>query len=157
MNLFQAKNSVIKYTLRDAQVSLPFMIESTTGWIKTSMVLDREVAGSYRFLVEAQDEGTPSLSALATIQITVLDRNDNDPVMAQRVYDVSVSESAPLGSEIVKVVANDPDENSEIRYEIVSGNVGNVFSISMHQVCLLSCFKALKLLKMKNDRSLISL
>jgi hypothetical protein len=33
------------------------------------------------------------------------------------------------------VVANDPDENSELRYEIVSGNVGNVFSISMHQVC----------------------
>ena len=134
---------MIKYTLRDAQVSLPFMIESTTGWIKTSMALDREVAGSYRFLVEAQDEGTPSLSALATIQITVLDRNDNDPVMAQRVYEVSVSESAPLGSEIVKVVANDPDENSEIRYEIVSGNVGNVFSISMHQGCLFfrfSCF-----------------
>ena len=66
----------------------------------------------------------------------MLDRNDNDPVMAQRVYDVAVSESAPLGSEIVKVVANDPDENSELRYEIVSGNVGNVFSISMHQVCL---------------------
>ena len=63
-----------------------------------------------------------------------MDRNDNDPVMAQRVYDVAVSESAPLGSEIVKVVANDPDENSELRYEIVSGNVGNVFSISMHQV-----------------------
>jgi hypothetical protein len=54
--------------------------------------------------------------------------------MAQRLYDVAVSESAPLGSEIVKVVANDPDENSELRYEIVSGNVGNVFSISMHQV-----------------------
>lgn len=46
------------------------------------------------------------------IQITVLDRNDNDPVMAQRIYDVSISESAPLGSEIVKVVANDPGENS---------------------------------------------
>ena len=70
------------------------------------------------------------------LQITVLDRNDNDPVMAQRVYDVAISESAPLGSEIVKVVANDPDENSELRYEIVSGNVGNVFSISMHQVRL---------------------
>ena len=70
------------------------------------------------------------------LKITVLDRNDNDPVMAQRVYDVAVSESAPLGSEIVKVVANDPDENSELRYEIVSGNVGNVFSISMHQVRL---------------------
>jgi hypothetical protein len=67
--LFQGKNSAIKYSLRDAQASLPFMIEEKTGWIKTSTSLDREVAGSYRFLVEAQDEGTPSLSALATIQV----------------------------------------------------------------------------------------
>jgi hypothetical protein len=67
---FQGKNSLIKYTLRDAQTSLPFMIEEMTGWIKTSTALDREVAGSYRFLVEAQDEGAPSLSALATIQVS---------------------------------------------------------------------------------------
>ena len=60
---------MIKYSLRDAQTTLPFMIVETTGWIKTSTVLDREVAGSYRFLVEAMDEGTPSQTALATIQV----------------------------------------------------------------------------------------
>jgi len=55
--------------LRDPQQSLPFTIEDTTGWIKTKTPLDREVAGSYRFLVEAQDGGEPSLSALATVQV----------------------------------------------------------------------------------------
>ena len=65
--------------------------------------------------------------------ISTLDRNDNDPIMSQRNYDIVVSESEPLGSEILKVVATDPDEDSEIRYEIVGGNVANAFSISSRQ------------------------
>ena len=129
----QGRNSKIEYTLRDTSVRLPFLIEKDTGWIKTSKILDREVAGSYRFYVKAKDQGSPPHSAIANVQISVLDRNDNDPKMSQKVYDIVVSESAPLGSEVLKVVASDPDENSEIRYEIIGGNVGNRFSISSHQ------------------------
>lgn len=87
-----------------------------------------------RFYVEARDQGSPSLSAVATAAITVLDRNDNDPRLSRKVYDIVVSESAPLGSEVLKVVATDPDENSEVRYEIMGGNAGSAFSISSHQV-----------------------
>ena len=88
----------------------------------------------FRFYVEASDGGSPSLSAVATASITVLDRNDNDPRLSRKVYDIVVSESAPLGSEVLKVVATDPDENSEVRYEIMGGNAGSAFSISSHQV-----------------------
>ena len=129
----QDRNSKIEYTLRNTSVRLPFLIEKDTGWIKTSKTLDREAAGSYRFYVQAKDQGSPPHSAIANVQLSVLDRNDNDPKMSQRVYDIVVSESAPLGSEVLKVVATDPDENSEIRYEIIGGNVGNSFSISSHQ------------------------
>ncbi len=127
----QGLNSKVEYSLRDPSPDLPFDIDSTTGWIHTTRTLDREVSGSYRFYVQAKDQGSPnSLSALSTVQISVLDRNDNDPVMSQRSYDIVVSESEPLGSEILKVVATDPDENSEIRYDIVGGNAGHAFSIS---------------------------
>ena len=129
----QGRNSKIEYSLHKTSIRLPFLIEKETGWIKTSKVLDREVAGSYRFNVQAMDQGSPPHSAIAHVQISVLDRNDNDPKMSQRVYDIVVSESAPLGSEVLKVVASDPDENSEIRYEIIGGNLGNSFSISSHQ------------------------
>ena len=50
--------------------------------------------------------------------------------MSQRSYDIIVSESEPLGKEVLKVVATDPDENSEIRYDIVGGNIAHAFSIS---------------------------
>ena len=127
----QGLNSKIGYSIRDPSPDLPFDVDKTTGWIHTTRTLDREIAGSYRFYVEAKDQGSPrSRSAISTVQISVLDRNDNDPVMSQRNYDIVVSESEPLGSEILKVVATDPDENSEIRYDIVGGNVANAFSIS---------------------------
>ncbi len=130
----QGRNSKIEYALRDVGPDLPFTIEKTNGWIYTTRTLDREVAGSYRFYVVAKDQGSPrSRSAISTVQISVLDRNDNDPVMSQRVYDIAVSESEPLGSEVLKVVATDPDENSEIRYEIVGGNVAHAFAISSRQ------------------------
>ena len=130
----QGLNSKIQYSLREPSLDLPFDVDETTGWIHTTRSLDREVSGSYRFFIEASDQGSPkSRSAIATIQISVLDRNDNDPVMSQRNYDIVVSESEPLGSEILKVVATDPDENSEIRYEIVGGNIAHAFSISSRQ------------------------
>lgn len=127
----QGLNSKIEYSVREPPSDLPFDVDKTTGWIHTTRTLDREIAGSYRFYIEAKDQGAPrSRSAISTIQISVLDRNDNDPVMSQRNYDIAVSESEPLGSEILKVVATDPDENSEIRYDIVGGNVAHAFSIS---------------------------
>jgi cadherin EGF LAG seven-pass G-type receptor 1 len=130
----QGLNSKMEYSLRDTNPDLPFDIEKTSGWIHTTRNLDREVAGAYRFYVVAKDQGIPrSRSAISTVQISVLDRNDNDPVMSQRTYDIAVSESEPLGSEVLKVVATDPDENSEIRYEIVGGNVAHAFTISSRQ------------------------
>lgn len=127
----QGLNSKIEYSIRDPPQELPFDIDKTNGWIHTTRNLDREISGSYRFYVEARDQGAPqSRSAISTVTISVLDRNDNDPVMSQRNYDIAVSESEPLGSEILKVVATDPDENEEIRYDIVGGNVGHAFSIS---------------------------
>ena len=130
----QGLNSKIEYSLRDPTPDLPFDVDKTTGWIHSTRTLDHEIAGSYRFYVEAKDQGAPRVrSAISTVQISVLDRNDNDPVMSQRNYDILVSESEPLGSEILKVVATDPDENSEIRYDIVGGNVAHAFSISSRQ------------------------
>ena len=68
----QGRNSKIQYSLRDTQVQLPFMVEESSGWIKTTRTLDREVAGAYRFYVEARDQGSPSHSALATVQVRLL-------------------------------------------------------------------------------------
>ena len=60
----QGQNSRLEYSLRQSSGNvrdggLPFVMEKDSGWIKTAKTLDREVAGSYRFYVEARDQGSP--------------------------------------------------------------------------------------------------
>ncbi|QQP58448.1 Starry night, partial [Caligus rogercresseyi] len=131
-------NSRISYSLakvssRNNKRELPFAIDKETGWITTTMALDRETDHAYRIFVLAEDNGLPRLSSTATVNINVLDRNDNDPHFPEPKYDVRVSESAKLGTEIITLSAIDNDADSQLRYEIAGGNTRNRFSISTQQ------------------------
>uniref|UniRef100_A0A8D2L5U1 Cadherin domain-containing protein n=1 Tax=Varanus komodoensis TaxID=61221 RepID=A0A8D2L5U1_VARKO len=87
--------------------------------------LDRERTPEYNITVTASDAGSPPLSThkSITLQINVTDANDNPPVFSQEIYRVSLSENAPLGSQVLQVVASDQDEGSyaQIRYHF--GNI----------------------------------
>jgi len=49
-------------------------------------LLDREVAATYRLLVEARDQGVPVRSNIATVMLNILDINDNPPQVSATVY-----------------------------------------------------------------------
>ncbi len=53
--------------------------------------------------VLAQDGGSPPLNSTATIEVIVKDANDNAPEFEQAEYNISISENAPRGSQIIKV------------------------------------------------------
>ena len=110
-------NSVIQYTLQGTSV---FSINSTSGVINLSSVLDHEVQSSYSFSITASDEGSPSLSSTAQVAILISDENDNPPVFQQSSYSASVSESSSPGQLILSVVATDADigQNANITYYI---------------------------------------
>ncbi|KAH0618099.1 hypothetical protein JD844_017083 [Phrynosoma platyrhinos] len=82
--------------------------------------LDREQVASYRLVVTAHDQGTPSLSATSILMVPVSDVNDNAPAFLQPSYTVFVKENNPPGAHIFTVSASDPDmaENSLISYWI---------------------------------------
>ncbi|XP_075054561.1 protocadherin-16 [Mixophyes fleayi] len=83
-------------------------------------------------LVEARDNGSPSLASFVTVQILLMDVNDHSPTFPQQQYTASVPEDLPLGSTILILEATDADlspENSILDYTILSGNVGNVFQV----------------------------
>ncbi|XP_071746088.1 LOW QUALITY PROTEIN: protocadherin-like wing polarity protein stan [Lepeophtheirus salmonis] len=131
-------NSRISYSLANVTSNYqnkypPFVIDRETGWITTTNSLDRETSHSYRIFARAEDNGLPRLSSTATVNINVLDRNDNDPRFSQQKYEVRVSESAKLGTEIITLSAIDNDADSQLRYEVVGGNTRNRFSISTQQ------------------------
>lgn len=82
--------------------------------------LDRETTSTYSLLIEALDGGSPPLRGQMTVNITIQDVNDNQPIFNQSRYFATVPENATVGTSILQVHATDADanENGEVEYSI---------------------------------------
>uniref|UniRef100_A0A3Q2P1A5 Protocadherin alpha-8 n=1 Tax=Fundulus heteroclitus TaxID=8078 RepID=A0A3Q2P1A5_FUNHE len=76
-------------------------INSETGDIVAMRQFDFETLKTFRFQVVASDSGTPSLSSNVTVNVFILDQNDNAPVI---LYPVSSNGSAEGVEEIPRNV-----------------------------------------------------
>ena len=99
--------------------------------ISTNKSLDREDIPFYTLLIQASDKGTPPLIETVSVNVTILDVNDNSPVFSESLFTVIVSESLPVGSQFLNVTASDADigDNALLTWSIMSGNTGNVMAI----------------------------
>ncbi|XP_053812880.1 protocadherin gamma-A10-like [Vidua chalybeata] len=80
--------------------------------------LDREQQAAHHLILTATDNGSPVKSGSTTVEIIVLDGNDNAPEFTQSVYKVTVREDVAVGSRVLQVTASDRDEgpNAEVKY-----------------------------------------
>ncbi|XP_051655356.1 cadherin-9 isoform X2 [Manacus candei] len=111
-----------------------FSVDPETGIIKTALPdMSRENREQYQVVIQAKDMGGQmgGLSGTTTVNITLTDVNDNPPRFPQRTYQFSSPESAPPGTPLGRIKANDPDvgENAEIEYSISSGDGSDMFDI----------------------------
>ncbi|CAL9692671.1 unnamed protein product [Knipowitschia caucasica] len=146
----------VSYSIQNAN-EYPFSIHRTTGVITIHHSLDYETAKSYSFVVEAVDHGYPPLSSTATVEVEVLDVNDNYPIIVEPkskrgIASVSVPVNAEKGEIMAElgngeqiptqhkaerflaltVKATDLDEgiNSELRYVLrKENNYDGLFSL----------------------------
>uniref|UniRef100_A0A1A8GL00 Cadherin EGF LAG seven-pass G-type receptor 2 n=1 Tax=Nothobranchius korthausae TaxID=1143690 RepID=A0A1A8GL00_9TELE len=67
------------------------------------------------------------------IHVTILDVNDNPPVFEKDEFDIMVEENSPIGVVVAHISATDPDEgsNAQIMYQIVEGNIPEVFQLDI--------------------------
>lgn len=70
--------------------------------------LDFETKQNYDLIVRATDS-VSGVSAEVPVSIVVTDVNDSPPTLPQDNYEITVSESVPFGSPILKVAAHDND------------------------------------------------
>ncbi|KAI3375262.1 hypothetical protein L3Q82_021757 [Scortum barcoo] len=80
--------------------------------------LDRETQASYALELVAMDGGNPSRTGTTRINVKVKDYNDNSPVFDRNSFSVDLPEDAPVGSLLLDLNAEDPDEglNGEVVY-----------------------------------------
>ncbi|NXF74938.1 CELR2 protein, partial [Sclerurus mexicanus] len=110
-----------------------FIIESTSGIVRTLRRLDRENVPLYSLQAFAVDKGVPVRRTPVEIQVMVLDVNDNPPVFERDEFDIFVEENSPIGLVVARITATDPDEgtNAQIMYQIVEGNIPEVFQLDI--------------------------
>ncbi|XP_066594153.1 protein dachsous [Prorops nasuta] len=102
------------------------MVDAATGEIKTRVPLDRESRPSYSLVALPQN---------VRVVVKVLDENDNAPTFPVQQVDVEFPENSPKDAKRALPPAKDPDlgQYSTQRYEIISGNDGDVFRLSQHR------------------------
>lgn len=65
--------------------------------------MDREIRDFYSLTVVATDQDEPFNIGLTTVDISVRDYNDNDPVWTQTTYNTDLSEDAEIDSFVTMV------------------------------------------------------
>ncbi|XP_031780785.1 fat-like cadherin-related tumor suppressor homolog isoform X4 [Nasonia vitripennis] len=124
-------NADVYYTIVGGNEHKKFEIDTKSGVVSIAEQLDYERAKDYFLTIQAIDGGVPPLTNHATVNITVLDSNDNAPMFSQASYRASIREDAKAGEKVVQVFANDLDsnENGQVSYSIERGDRQKQFTI----------------------------
>ena len=128
----QGTNSDILYDIVGGNDDGLFSINRINGEIKVANNLDYERMPLYNLLIGAQDKGKPPQLSQATVEIELINVNDNAPQFINPHFQTSVQESVDANTVIFKVVAMDSDGNgkdinSQIVYSITTS--GMPFSV----------------------------
>ena len=108
----------------DPPVSLlSFTVDAQGGAltsIKITEPLDREMLDYAVLNITVHDNGVPSLAKTLTVELFILDENDNPPTFTEVEYNSITIENVPLNHIVAEVEATDPDagENGSVSYSI---------------------------------------
>ena len=128
-------NGRFNVNFQDQALEQTFCIRYTSDGqisIHNKKILDREERGFYSFVLEAEDEGSPPRTSKATVNITLLDVNDNTPEFTQSNINLVINENTPIGRIFYSLSAIDLDEgtNGAVQFHIVAGTTDDLFEVT---------------------------
>ncbi|XP_055980523.1 protocadherin gamma-A7 isoform X8 [Sorex fumeus] len=133
--------SLSKDTLQGTPVSSYVSINSDTGVLYALHSFDYEQFRELQFWVTASDSGKPLLSSNVSLNLFVLDQNDNVPEILYPALPTDGStgmelapRSAELGYLVTKVVAVDRDsgQNAWLSYRLLKASEPGLFAVGLH-------------------------
>lgn len=121
-------DGVITYRLVEGGDS-HFVLDTSNGALTLQTPLDREEKSFYELVIEASD-GVQS--SQVSINVAIVDSNDNAPVFSKSAYSFDISEDAIRGARVGTVMASDEDDgvNAQIGYSVISDWGNDVFSLN---------------------------
>ncbi|XP_051869490.1 protocadherin-10-like [Pristis pectinata] len=136
------QNSHISYSflenlVQDFPVSTYLSINTMNGTIYALRSFDYEELKAFQLHIQARDAGVPPLSSSATVNVIILDQNDNAPVIvspsahsAPTAVEI-VPQSAAQGYLVTKIMATDADsgQNARLFYQMVKATDPSLFNI----------------------------
>uniref|UniRef100_A0AAY4BDK4 Cadherin domain-containing protein n=1 Tax=Denticeps clupeoides TaxID=299321 RepID=A0AAY4BDK4_9TELE len=137
------ENAQLSYSLLDTSssnnppVSAIMTIDSVSGEIYSAQTFNYEEVKQLSFVVQATDSGVPPLSSNVTVNVFILDENDNSPVVLPpysehgSVNAENIPYSAEAGYFVAKIRAVDGDSgyNALLSYHISEPKSTNLFRI----------------------------
>ncbi|XP_074068868.1 protocadherin gamma-B5-like isoform X16 [Macrotis lagotis] len=132
--------SIISSDLAPLPLSSYVSVNSHSGAIFAQRSFDYEQVRTFELTLQASDAGSPVLCANVTLQVFILDRNDNAPNILypalgpdrSALFDM-VPRSAEPGYLVTKVVAVDPDSghNAWLAYRVLQATDPGLFSLGL--------------------------
>ncbi|XP_026639418.1 protocadherin alpha-6 isoform X3 [Microtus ochrogaster] len=142
------ENALVSYSLVERRVgerslSSFVSVHAESGKVFALQPLDHEELELLQFQVSARDAGVPSLGSNVTLQVFVLDENDNAPTLlgpwtqgSGSVVSELVSPSVVPGQVVTKVRAVDSDSgyNAWLSYELhpLTGGTRSLFRVGLY-------------------------
>ncbi|XP_033829790.2 protocadherin gamma-C5-like [Periophthalmus magnuspinnatus] len=133
--------SILESKVQDVSVSSYVYINSENGSIYSMHSFDYEKLKVFQIVVQAKDQGSPSLSSNTTVHVFILDQNDNAPAV---IYPSSAGlgslslqrmpRSAKAGHLVTKVTAVDADSghNAWISYKVAEATDASLFGVNQY-------------------------
>ncbi|XP_075712376.1 protocadherin alpha-C2-like isoform X8 [Rhinoderma darwinii] len=139
------ENAFVSYILLQGDVqgipvSSYVSIKSDNGTIYAVQSFDYEKLREFRFVVQAQDAGNPTLSSSATVNIFILDQNDHAPTILYPAPTNStksiemIPRAAGVDYLVTKVIAVDADsgQNAWLFYNLGKSTDPKLFKVALH-------------------------
>ena len=86
-----------------------FTVNSTTGAIAVSGIIDRAVNPYFIVDLEVRDSANVPFVSTSQLNVTVIDINDHSPIFTKSSYEASIPEIASKGTFVAQVWASDAD------------------------------------------------
>ena len=118
-------NGEVTYSFTSGNDLGLFSINRLNGEIKVSKALDYEHISNHLLFVMAQDKGETPMYNETSVEISIIDVNDNAPQFVSSNFQETVSEGENVGHTFTRILAFDADDgsNRQIVYSLVESTL----------------------------------